>query len=310
MTSDAPARPVATETTAPANTTAGHFAMLAFAVLVAGSFSLGGMAAPHIDPAALNAVRFAIGAGLMAAVVSANGRWRAADFRAPWRYVIMGGLMGTFFVLMFVGLRLTDPVSISAVFTLTPLMSAGFGWLLLRQASPPLVLTSLVIAGAGAIWVIFRGDIDAILAFDVGPGEAVFFFGCAAHALYTPVIRKFNRGEPVVVFTFGMMVCGAVLVGGYGSAAIIETDWSALPTVVWIALAYLTVFTTVGTFMLVQFAALRLPAGKVMAYTYLIPGLVILWEGALGHGWVQPIVLPGIAATVVALAMLAVQRDR
>lgn len=36
----------------------GHLAMLVFSGLIAGSFALGSMAAPHIAPTALDSVRF------------------------------------------------------------------------------------------------------------------------------------------------------------------------------------------------------------------------------------------------------------
>jgi hypothetical protein len=39
--------------------------------------------------------------------------------------------------------------------------------------------------------------------------------------------------------------------------------------------------TAGSTAYLVHIAALRLPAAKVMAYTYLVPSWVILWELAL-----------------------------
>ena len=47
----------------------GHLAMLAFSALVAGSFSLGALAAPLISPAALTVARF----GLAGALVGAAG---------------------------------------------------------------------------------------------------------------------------------------------------------------------------------------------------------------------------------------------
>ncbi|TDI55660.1 MAG: DMT family transporter [Alphaproteobacteria bacterium] len=281
--------------------------MLVFALLISGSFTFGGIIAPLVDPAAMNAVRFAIATVLMAAVITATGRWRPGRpgrGQALWRFAILGGLLGAYFVLMFEALRLTDPVSTSAVFTLTPLISAGFGYLFLRQISSPLVLTSLVLAGAGAIWVIFRGDIEAIVRFDVGPGEMLFFIGCVCHAAYTPLVPKLNRGEPVILFTFGTLAGGTLLVGIYGWQAIFATDWTGLPPVVYAGIFYLAVFTTAGTFFLVQFAAMRLPAGKAMAYVYLLPALVMIQEGLLGHGWAAPRVLPGIAATIVALLIL------
>jgi drug/metabolite transporter (DMT)-like permease len=292
----------------------GHLAMLVFVLLISGSFAFGGIIAPQIDPAALNAGRFVVAIVLMAAVITVSGGWRTPPEHNPWRlaglwrYAVLGGLMGAYFVLMFEALRLTDPVSAGAVFTLTPLISAGFGYLLMRQISPPLVLTSLVLAGAGAIWVIFRGDIDAMLRFDVGLGEIIFFIGCACHATYTPLVPRLNRGEPVILFTFGTLAGGMLLVGAYGWPAIVATDWTGLPPVVYAGMVYLALFATAGTFFLVQFAAMRLPSGKAMAYVYLLPVLVIIEEGLLGHGWPSPRVLPGIAATIVALLIL-LRRD-
>jgi drug/metabolite transporter (DMT)-like permease len=65
-----------------------------------------------------------------------------------------------------------------------------------------------------------------------------------------------------------------------------------------------------ATFVLLQFATLRLPSAKVMAYTYLTPSWVILWEIALGRGAPGPLILGGIALTVLALAMLLRDQDR
>jgi drug/metabolite transporter (DMT)-like permease len=280
----------------------GHAAMLAFAVAISGSFTLGKQAAPHLDPAALNAIRFALAGCLLAPL--ALRRLRPLHLRAPWRYPLMGGIFAVYFFLMFVALRLTDPISTAAVFTLTPLMSAVFGWFLLRQVTTPRIAVSLVIAGAGAIWVIFRADVGRILSFDIGRGEIIFLFGCAAHAFYTPLVRRLSRGEPVVVFTFGTIVSGAVLLGLAGAPAIMATDWAALPDIVWITIAYLAVFATAGSFLMVQYATLRLPSSKVMAYGYLVPSFVIVWEGLSGHGWVSAPVLLGAAATVAGLMIL------
>ena len=44
-----------------------HLAMLLFAALIAGSFTLGALAVPYIHPVPLNAVRFVLAALLMGA---------------------------------------------------------------------------------------------------------------------------------------------------------------------------------------------------------------------------------------------------
>lgn len=278
--------------------------MLAFSALVAGSFSLGSMAANHIDPAAFNAVRFLCGALVVSLIVQARGGFHRQHFRAPWRYLVLGGLFGTYFVLMFEGLKTAPPVSAAAVFTLTPIMTAGFGFLLLSQIMTARMALALAIGGTGALWVIFRADLSALLAFEIGRGEVIYFIGCIAHAIYTPMVRMLNRGEPAPVSTFGTMLGGAFVLFIWGGGEVLATDWAALPGIVWITLAYTAVFATAVTVVLLQFASMQLPASKVMAYTYLTPTWVIGWEFFLGNGMPSVFVLGGVALTCVALLLL------
>ena len=282
----------------------GHLAMLLFSCLVAGSFSLGVLAAPHIAPAAVNAVRFLIAACLVGAAALATTGIPRSAFRAPWRYLLMGGVFATYFVLMFHGLKTANAVSASAVFTLVPVMAAGFGWLLLRQITTPRMALALTIGAAGAVWVIFRADVAALMRFEIGRGEWIYFWGCVAHALYTPLVPKLNRGEPPVVFTFGMLCAACLLVALYGASDIMATDWAALPGIVWVTILYVAVFASAVTFVLMQYASLRLPSAKVMAYTYLVPSWVILWEIAKGNGVPPVAVLAGVAMTVLSLWLL------
>lgn len=287
----------------------GHLAMLAFSALVAGSFSLGVLAAPHIDPGALSVVRFVL-AGVLVGIAAAvtTGIPRTA-WAAPWRYLVLGGLLGAYFVLMFEGLKTAPPVSAAAVFTLTPVMAAGFGWLFLRQRMTGRMALALSVGGAGALWVIFRADLQSLAALEIGRGEVIYFVGCVAHAAYAPLVRKLNRGEPAVVFTFGMMLAGTLLLALYAWPAVLATDWSALPGIVWVTLVYVAVAASALTFVLLQYATLRLPAAKVMAYTYLVPSWVALWEFVL-HGAVSPgLVLLGVAATVLALGLLLKEQE-
>ncbi len=282
----------------------GHVAMLCFSALVAGSFSLGVMSANEIDPAALTAVRFWIAALVIGVAAWATTGVPRSAWVAPWRYLVLGGLFGIYFVLMFEGLKTASAISAAAVFTLTPVLAAGFGWVLLRQITTPRMAVALTIGGAGALWVIFRGDVAALAAFQVGQGEVIYFFGCVAHAAYTPLVRKLNRGEPPVVFTFGMLLAGGVILTLYSWPTLRIIDWGALPWIVWITLGYLAIFASAMTFVLLQFATLHLPAAKVMAYTYLTPTWVILWEIALGRDVPPVIVLGGMGLTVIALLML------
>ena len=283
--------------------------MLTFSALVAGSFSLGSMAANDIAPAALNAVRFLLAAAITLGLALATGTLSRDAARAPWRYLVLGGLLGIYFVTMFEGLKTAPPVSTSAVFTLTPIMAAGFGWLLLRQRTTPRMAVALALGGGGALWVIFRADVAALLRFEVGRGEAIYFWGCVAHALYAPMVRRLNRGESPIVFSLGTMLAAFGLVAAYGWQDIRATDWTALPPIVWVTLAYVALFASVASFILLQFASLRLPSAKVMAYTYLVPSWVTLWEIAQGRPLPPALILLGVGLTAAALVLLLRDED-
>ena len=284
--------------------------MMLFAALIAGAFSIGKRAAPFIDPGALTAARFVLAGCVVAvALVLIGVRPHRLHLLAPWRYLILGGLMGGYFVFMFEALKTAAPVSTSAIFTLIPAMSAGFGWLIMRQRTSPVALLALMIGAIGALWVIFRADLEAFLAFDLGYGESIFLIGCVCHALYTPLVRKLNRGEPVPVFTLLTIVGAALVIGIYAVRPVLETDWHNLPNAVWIALVYLSIFTTGITFALLQFAALHLPSGKVMAYGYLTPSFVALYEGLGGNGWPAASIWIGVGAILSALLILLIAED-
>ena len=284
----------------------GHLAMLAFSALVAGSFSLGAQVANDIAPAALNAVRFVISAVAVAAAIGLRGGFGAVPSAlvAPWRYGILGVLFAVYFVTMFEGLKTAPAVSTAAVFTLTPVMSGIFGYILLRQVFGARIAVALALGAAGALWVIFRADLAALMAFEIGRGEVIFFWGCIAHAAYTPLVRLLNRGEPILVFTFWTLSFSALIIGVWGWRDIVATDWGALRPLVWVTLLYVALAASAMTVYLVQLASMQLPSSKVMAYTYLTPSWVLIWELALGQPMPPVAVLAGIALTFLALGLL------
>ena len=101
-----------------------HGAMLLFSAVVAGSVSLGHIIANDITPAALTALRFMLAAVVMAIWTQRSCRISCRDLESAGRDLLSGSLMGTYFVLMFEGLTTAPAVSTSAVFTLTPAISA------------------------------------------------------------------------------------------------------------------------------------------------------------------------------------------
>jgi len=280
--------------------------MLGFSILVSLSFFFGQFIAHDIDPAVLMTLRFAVAGLVLWGLLWATGA--APVWRGFWRFLLIGGCMAIYFITMFEALRRTSAVSAAAVFTLTPLIATGFGLLLLRQRTGPYVMVALCIGALGALWVIFRADLDALLRFRIGPGEAIFTIGAVAHAAVPALIRKLCYDISPLQSSLGASLGALVVTGVYAAPDMLTTPWATLPLQVWLVLIYLAVVTTAVTFFLLQFASTRLPGPKVMAYTYLVPSWVVLSEIVLRGSWPAPALSWGIGGTILALVLL-LRRD-
>ncbi|PZU84518.1 MAG: EamA family transporter [Shinella sp.] len=282
--------------------------MLLFSVLIAGSFSFGGIATQLVDPIVVQALRYMLTVMLIGGICVKLGlslQWP----REPWRFAILGALMAVYMVTMFIALQFTKPVATGAIFTLMPLLSAGFGWLLMRQRTRSGVFLSLLIAATGTVWVIFRGNLGALMAFDVGRGEMIFFIGVLCHAAYVPLLRLFNRKEPPLTFVFWAAAATFLFIMIPAAPRFPQVDLLHIPTIVWLAIVYLSVITTALTFFLLQYASMRLPAPKVLAYGYLTPTFIIVIEGLIGHGWATGPVFLGALVTACGLLVMALLPD-
>lgn len=72
----------------------------------------------------------------------------------------------------------------------------------------------MLLAGIAAVWVLFDGNAKLLLGFTIRKGEAIFFVGCIAFALYAPSVRRLPSGQGLVEQTFWSLVAGTVLING------------------------------------------------------------------------------------------------
>ncbi|MEM9342343.1 MAG: DMT family transporter [Pseudomonadota bacterium] len=287
----------------------GHLAMLTFSALVAFSFTFGSMVANDVEPSVITALRFIIALAAMAVVARLWGMSLRFLKGRVWAWIVIGGLMAAYFITMFEALARTTALSTSAIFTLAPLMAAGFGWILLRLRTPPSTLAALVLGAIGALWVIFDGSLERLLRFDIGFGEALFFFGTLAHAAVPGMTRRLVPGVPSFEAATGTIFGALLVTVVYAIPDALTTQFTALPLRVWLVALYLGLVTTALSAFLIQVAIPRLPPGKVMAYTYLVPSWVALHALARGQFEQGPLYI-GVGLTLVALALLLGQDMR
>jgi len=280
--------------------------MLVTASLVSTSFTVGKAIAHGMDPIALTLIRFICAALFFLPYVQKKYTLSLPAFASLIRYSIISFALVGFFILMFLSLQYTTALNTGVIFTLVPGIAGVYSMILLGERLGKYRLAALIIAMIGAIWVLFHGDMQRMLAMQLNHGDLIFLCGCLLMALYTPLVKLLYRGEPMAVMTFWIMVtgCGWLLLPAIPK--LIATNWSSIEPLVWGGIFYLAVFCTIITFFLSQWATLHLGPTRVMAYSYLYPPLILGINWIFGHGLPSARTLPGII--IIALAMIIVQR--
>lgn len=283
--------------------------MVICATLVSTSFTVGAAITAELDPAVLTLVRFTLAACIF-------GPW--VHFRYGlgfslslfFRCALISGCLVIFFCCMFLSLRYTSALNTSVIFALVPSISGGYALLFLRERLRREQLLALACGLIGVVWVIFRGDLSQLFAMQWNKGDVIFLGGCFAMGLYTPLVKLLYRGESMAIMTFWVLVTGSLWLLLFAGSKLPTVAWSAVPLFVWGGVAYLSVFTTIITFFLTQYAVPYLGSTRVMAYSYLYPGLVLVIDLVLGHGLPPARVIPGVLVVLVAMVVLQNTREQ
>jgi drug/metabolite transporter (DMT)-like permease len=277
--------------------------MLLFSLCVSVSYILGAMVANDVEPGAITAARFLIGAIIMGALLFISKNLKREDFKKPWRFLILGLSIVIYFVLMFEALKTASSLSLAVVFTLTPFIALFFEYFLKKKVTLKAFL-AISLGAMGAIWIIFEGNLQKLITFRIGYGELLFFWGCVGHALYAILIPILNKGENAASQTLGTLSAGFLLLILIFTNDIVETKWLSLSPLAWITIIYLATIATAFTFFLIQFAAKRISASKVMAYTYAVPFWVALGEIIINSSFPDTNIIFGGVIIAFALLML------
>ena len=282
-----------------------HLLMLIFSILISGSFIFGSLIANKINPSAISMVRFFIAFLTLALIIKAFDL-RKSDLKIwmVWKYFILGCLIATYFVLMFEGLKTSPSTSLSAVLTLTPLIAAILEFVFFKKKISKFDLVAFFIGALGAMWIIFEADKSKFFTFDIGYGEAIFLIGCICQVTYTMLLVKLNSGESTIEQTSVIMLFSGIILIFFDFKVIFHTEWLELEPLVWITIGYLSIFATAAAFFIIQYSRKFLPSSYLMAYYYLVPMWVLIFEIIFFQSVFAPKIWIGFLAIICAFSII------
>ncbi len=283
-----------------------HSLMLGAAIIVSSSFTVGAAITRGLDPAVLLLVRYILAVLCFVPILVWRHGFQVPPLRRLCAYSAVSASTVGFFWCMFESLRYTTALNTSVIFTLVPGISGIYSAVFLKERLGLPRLIALFLGMIGAVWVIFRGDINRFRALEINHGDSIFLLGCFLMAAYTPLVKRMHRQESMVIMTFWVLVTGTGWLLILALPHLAAVDWKTVAPQVWIGIAYLAIFSTIITFYLTHISTLYLGPTRVMAYSYFYPSFVLLIDWGCGHGFPPPMVLPGVA--VVTLATVVLQR--
>lgn len=276
--------------------------MFVFTMIIAGSFPVVASITTGIDSVLLTFWRFLAATLIFGAMIPfIKGGKLVPGAKDMGRYAVVGGSYGFFFVLMFQSLKTTSPLNTSTIYTTLPLTTMILGTVV-GETFQVRQLWVLAISMLATVWVIFKGDPGLMLSLNFNHGDLIFFLGTFCLAVYMLSMKKLQRNESKVYFTFYSLFFATLVLM---VTAMARTGSLHIPdTRTWLGIAYLAGPSTALTFWILRYTATRLSPTKIVAYTFLTPSAVAGIEWFLGISTPEWSVLPGIGLTLATVLLL------
>jgi drug/metabolite transporter (DMT)-like permease len=211
-----------------------------------------GVIAPH----ALALGRWVLAALVLGAVCAPELWAGRGAIRAEWKQLLVLGALGMWVcgAFVYIGGRTTSAVNIGLLYAVSPVLIALASTLWLHERFRPRQVLGLVLALAGMLHILVRGDWPALAALRINPGDAWVAVAVVCWTLYSLLLRAWpSRFGALARLT--LTACAGVVV--------------LLPFTIWEAVAWWPTELSWKSLGLVAAAALLPGVGAYGAYSYM-----------------------------------------
>ena len=284
-----------------------HLLMVLTIFLAATSFPVVALITHALPPAILMLLRFVLAALLFAPFALRKSSGGIPSVNRLLRYMVLSIPSVIFFWCMFESLRYTSILNTGALYTLVPALVALYAYLINKEPVGKLRMFGIVVGTTGALWIVFRGDVQALIGLEVNRGDLLFLIGCFAFALYNPLLKRLYQGEPMMVLTFWILIWGSLFLFLLSLPHLNRIDWRGVDRSIYGGIVYLTICCTFITFYLVNYSTVRIGPTQVAAYGLLTPLFIILISLLLQMETFDQRVIPGIILILGSMVLIQLE---
>ncbi len=273
-----------------------------FAVVVWGaSFVATKVALQEISPPMVVWLRFTMGVVVLGFAVAMRKQF-AFPSRKELPYFALLGFLGITFHqwLQSTGLVTAHATTTAWIVATTPVFMALLGWLLLKERLGWVKIAGILIAAAGVILVVSKGNLGSILAGHIGePGDFLIMISAPNWAIFSVLSRQGLQRHPAArmmlhVMALGWLFTTLLFIRGPQLAEI-----SRLTLDGWLGVGFLGIFCSGIAYIFWYDALQAIPAAQAGVFLYIEPFVTVI------VAWLvlaEPLLLASLAGGLVIMA--------
>lgn len=173
-------------------------------------------------------------------------------------------------IMFFEGLNLTTPIDSAIIMTINPIIVLVFSFIFLKDKITILKLLGILLGIIGAVMIILgKGDIS--FNSDTFTGNVLIFINATSFALYLIVIKPLmNKYHPITIMLWTFTL-GFIFSFPFTIKPLINTNFSIIPSDIWLGLAYIVIGSTFLGYLLYNYSLRVLSPTIVSYFIYLQP---------------------------------------
>ena len=222
-----------------------------------------------------------------------------------WRALALLGLLGVFAnqVLYLIGLHFTTATNAAILMPSIPVFTVAAAALLGAERLTRRRLAGVALAAVGAL--VLLDPVRLEIGGQTALGNLLVAGNCLCYAFFLVLLRPLLARLPWRTVVAGVFVTGGTATLLVSLPTLASVDWRSVHGATWLAIAYVGVFPTAGTYALNTWAVRRSSPSVAAAFTTLQPIFTALLATFYLHesfGWLQA---AGLALIVSGLAVVS-----
>jgi drug/metabolite transporter (DMT)-like permease len=248
------------------------YLMVIAAVFWAGAFIAGKFSIGEFPVFSLTFFRFLFATILIFAImIKKEEDWKISKNDLPI-FIALGiiGMVG-YHVFFFSALKYTTATNSSLINATNPIITTILAIIFLKEHIKARNVLSILISFFGVILIITNGDFSILLNFKLNSGDLLMMIAAICWASYAVISKKASANySPIKITSYAFLVCVIVLI----PFVIMEKPWVYIPNTTatgWISVIYMSVFASVGGYLIQQISIKKIGPSKTSLYINLVP---------------------------------------